>query len=377
MKAAAVAVAKENGTPRHDEVRSIIEQRTQSGYMENGLFLRNLWYFALHGDKLKKGKLQTKELLGERIVFGRDSTGNPFALRDNCPHRGMPLSEGKFDGRTIQCCYHGWQFDSSGTCQKIPALADTSLNVSNIKAYSYPCKEVSGTIWVYMSNDKHQPQVPDNAFPDLLISSDKRLRHVDTVELPTNIDDAIIGLVDPAHVTFVHQSWFWRSAKSLKRKHFEPVGLGFRMVRHKPSANAKGYAILNGETSTEISFQLPGHRFEHILVGQNDVIVSTTLLTPINETTTELNHVFYSSLNFIKHFWWPFKRLGKTFIGQDRDTFKKLSRGLQNDPKQMLLGDPDAQARWYFELKKQWQPALQNENQFLNPLKPQTLQWIT
>lgn len=149
------------------------------------------------------------------------------------------------------------------------------------------------------------------------------------------------------------------------------------MVRHKPSANAKGYSILNGETSTEISFQLPGHRFEHILVGQNDMIVSITLLTPINETTTELNHVFYSSLNFTKHFSWPLKRLGKTFIGQDLDTFKKLSRGLQNAPKQMLLGDPDAQARWYFELKKQWLLALQNEVQFLNPLKPQTLEWIT
>jgi phenylpropionate dioxygenase-like ring-hydroxylating dioxygenase large terminal subunit len=328
---------------------------------------------------LKRGKLQTKEVLGERIVFGRDSSGNPFALRDNCPHRGMPLSGAKFDGRTIQCCYHGWQFDCSGTCQKIPALADTSFNVRNIKVYSYPCKEVSGTVWVYMPNNQHQPQVSENAFPNLLIPSEKRLRHVDTVELPTNIDDAIIGLIDPAHVTFVHQSWFWRSAKSLKlkQKHFEPVGLGFKMVRHKPSANGKGYSILNGETSTEISFQLPGHRFENILVGQNDMIVSITLLTPINETTTELNHVFYSSLKFTKHFSWPLKRLGKTFIGQDRDIFKKLSRGLQNDPKQMLLGDPDTQARWYFELKKQWQLALQNEAQFLNPLKPQTLEWIT
>jgi len=55
MKADAVAVAKENRTPRDDEVRSIIE-RTQSGHMENTLFLRNLWYFALPSDKLKRGK---------------------------------------------------------------------------------------------------------------------------------------------------------------------------------------------------------------------------------------------------------------------------------------------------------------------------------
>jgi phenylpropionate dioxygenase-like ring-hydroxylating dioxygenase large terminal subunit len=205
------------------------------------------------------------------------------------------------------------------------------------------------------------------------------LHHVETVRLPTNIDDAIIGLIDPAHVTFVHQSWFWRSAKSLKlkRKQFEPIGLGFRMVRHEPSANTRGYGILNGATSTEINFQLPGHRFEHILVGENNVIVSITLLTPINETTTELNHVFYSSLNLTKHFSWPLKKLGKTFIRQDLDIFRKLSTGLQNNPKQMLLGDPDTQARWYFELKKQWQLAVQDQVQFINPLKPQTLEWIT
>jgi phenylpropionate dioxygenase-like ring-hydroxylating dioxygenase large terminal subunit len=347
--------------------------------MENALFLRNLWYFALHGDKLKKGRLQSKEILGERIVFGRDSTGKPFALRDNCPHRGVPLSDGRFDGQIIQCCYHGWQFDCSGTCQKIPALADTSLNVRNIKAYSYPCKEVSDTVWVYMPYNKRRPQCPDNDFPDLIVPAYKRLLHVDTVQIPTNIDHAIIGLIDPAHVTFVHQSWFWRSAKALKlkRKHFEPVALGFRMVRHEPSANAKGYSILKGAISTEISFQLPGHRLEHILVGASDTVVSITLLTPINETTTELNHLFYSSLNFIKYFWWPLKRLGNTFIGQDVDMFKKLRKGLQNNPKLMLLGDPDAQARWYFELKKQWQLALENEAQFLNPLKPQTLEWIT
>src|SRR3981081_2941888 len=125
------------------------------------------------------------------------------------------------------------------------------------------------------------------------------------------------------------------------------------MVRHKPSANAKGYGILNRATSTEISFQLPGHRFERILVGQNDVIASITLLTPINESTTELNHVFYSSLNFTKHLSWPLKKLGKRFNGQALHICRKLSTGLQNNSKQMLIGDPDNRARWCYELKKQ------------------------
>ena len=47
-----------------------------------------------------------------------------FALRDNCPHRGIPLHYGHFDGDTIACCYHGWRFDMSGTCVEIPSLRE-------------------------------------------------------------------------------------------------------------------------------------------------------------------------------------------------------------------------------------------------------------
>ncbi|HMI67988.1 MAG TPA: Rieske 2Fe-2S domain-containing protein, partial [Cyclobacteriaceae bacterium] len=61
------------------------------------LFIKDLWYLAFHGSFLKKGKLVPKEILGEKIVFGRDPSGQPFALRDNCPHRGVPLSAGWFD----------------------------------------------------------------------------------------------------------------------------------------------------------------------------------------------------------------------------------------------------------------------------------------
>jgi phenylpropionate dioxygenase-like ring-hydroxylating dioxygenase large terminal subunit len=347
--------------------------------MENGLFLRNLWYFALHGEKLRKGRLLAKEIVGEKIVFGRASDGSPFALRDNCAHRGVPLSEGTFDGETIRCCYHGWEFNCAGTCQKIPALANGSVNLRNIKVYSYPCKEVNGTVWVYVPYKKSLSQRPEDDFPDLLVPPDKRFVHVETILLPTSIDHAVIGLVDPAHVTFVHQSWFWRTAKTtrVKEKRFEPVGLGFKMVRHEPSVKTTGYSLLGGARSTEIIFQLPGYRLEHIQIGASDTIVSITVLTPVNENLTELNQIVYSSLKFTQYLSWPLKQLGKAFLDQDANIFKKLSKGLQNEPKLMLLGDPDTQARWYFELKDKWRLALEQETQFHNPLKPQTLQWIT
>jgi phenylpropionate dioxygenase-like ring-hydroxylating dioxygenase large terminal subunit len=346
--------------------------------MNESLFLKNLWYFVVHGSQLEKGKLTPREILGERIVFGRDPAGKPFALRDNCPHRGVPLSQGWYDGKEIQCCYHGWRFDTTGTCLGIPALFDEKFNASKIKVFQYPVREINGTIWVYIPENKTQLGDAESRLPDLLLSAEKQFLFVENVTMPADIDQSVIGLIDPAHVTFVHQSWYWRSAKKLKLKEkiFVPDGIGFKMVRHTPSANSKGYSILKGGTSTEINFQLPGVRTEHIQVGDRE-IVSITCLTPINEHETALNHIFYTSLSIVKYLWWPLRFLGKQFIHQDLGVFQKLKEGQQSKPTLMLLGEPDAQARWYYELKRAWSMSVQNKTPFVNPIDAKTLHWIT
>jgi len=348
---------------------------------DQSLFLKNLWYLAFHSSKLKRGKLVSKEILGERIVFGRDASGEAFALRDNCPHRGVPLSEGWFENDTIQCCYHGWKFGTTGVCKDIPAIApDSKIDFSKIRVFRYPLKEVSDTLWIYIPDKKLgynvEPKVP---VPDLILDQSKKFLHVETVVLPANIDHAVIGLIDPAHVTFVHQSWYWRSAKKLKlkEKYFAPTPLGFKMVRHAPSNNSKGYTVLKGGTSTEITFEIPGNRYEHITIGEKHQIISITTLTPLNENETELNHIFYSTLPATKWLWWPLRRLGQKFIGQDLGVFIKLSKGLQSNPTLMLIGEPDAQAKWYHEIKRLWQKAQQDNIPFENPVKEQKLHWVT
>lgn len=344
------------------------------------LFIKDQWYLAFHSGYLKKGKLIAKQILEEPIVFGRDEKGVAFALRDNCPHRGVPLSEGWFDGQTIQCCYHGWKFNCSGGCTAIPAIDPGSkVDVSKIKVFQYPVREISDTLWVYIPEKKLPTTKPKVEPPNLLLAQEKKFLHVERVVMPANIDHSVIGLIDPAHVTFVHQSWYWRSAKALrlKEKHFVPTPLGFKMVRHTPSSNSKGYNVLKGGTSTEITFEIPGNRYEHIKVGEHHEVISITILTPLTENTTELNHIFYTSIGLVKWVWWPLRRLGKKFIGQDLGVFNKLSKGLQSNPTLMLIGEPDTQARWYYEIKRLYQKAQQDNVKFENPIKEQTLHWVT
>ncbi|HEY4125564.1 MAG TPA: Rieske 2Fe-2S domain-containing protein, partial [Rhizomicrobium sp.] len=58
-------------------------------------FLRDLWYMAALADTLSPGQMRREILLGEPVLLGRMRDGKAFALRDICPHRGVPLSAGR------------------------------------------------------------------------------------------------------------------------------------------------------------------------------------------------------------------------------------------------------------------------------------------
>src|SRR6202789_120012 len=60
----------------------------------------NDWYPALRSALLRGRKMARTMLLGIPLVLGRKEDGSIFAMRDSCPHRGIPLSFGWFDGST-------------------------------------------------------------------------------------------------------------------------------------------------------------------------------------------------------------------------------------------------------------------------------------
>ena len=47
--------------------------------------------------------------IGPVAVFRTDE--GVFALRDRCPHKGGPLSQGLVHGRHVTCPLHGWNID--------------------------------------------------------------------------------------------------------------------------------------------------------------------------------------------------------------------------------------------------------------------------
>ena len=47
---------------------------------------------------------------GDVAIF-RTGDGRVFALKDACPHKGGPLSQGIVHGRAVACPLHNWSID--------------------------------------------------------------------------------------------------------------------------------------------------------------------------------------------------------------------------------------------------------------------------
>ncbi len=88
--------------------------------------------------------------------------GTAFALRDICPHRGVPLSAGKvMPEGAVECPYHGWRFRADGQCSLIPSLVGgEAIKAESIRVRSYPVREQDGLLWVYMARKATKPPRP-------------------------------------------------------------------------------------------------------------------------------------------------------------------------------------------------------------------------
>jgi len=337
-----------------------------------GQFLRDLWYMPALAKSLARGQMRREMLLGEPVLLGRNHGGEVFALRDICPHRGVPLSAGRIlANETVECPYHGWRFRKNGSCAKIPSLTGhESLEADRIRVRSYPVREQDGLIWVYMAAKPEA--VPKSEPPRVGVAH--AMRWTETQLFRCGIDHAVIGLMDPAHGPYVHAHWWWKKKPREKEKHYAPLPNGFVMTAHKPSKPV--YRML-GDVTTEITFELPSTRFEIIrgrLLGAAFTVVGLTVCTPRDAETTDVIQVFYwpAWLNFIYPFFWA---LGPTFIGDDRKIVELQREGLKFNPTLMLIQDADQPAIWYHRVKKAWAESVEKGTEFVNPVQERTLRW--
>jgi phenylpropionate dioxygenase-like ring-hydroxylating dioxygenase large terminal subunit len=343
----------------------------------DGVFVREHWYYALPSSALKPGAMVHRTLLGDPVLIGRGSDGVVFAICDNCPHRGTLLSRGAFNGREVQCPYHGWRFRADGQCTAIPSQTETQKpQAADIRTKAYLISERDGNIWVFMGAEKNNPP-PAPKVPAL---GDRFQLHV-SMRFACNIDLAVSGLMDPAHGAFVHRSKIWRSENSIyeKQKTFSPLpeaeGLGWRMDRHTASRNSKAYQLfLGGAPETEITYRMPSVRTEYAQTKKYSYC-GLTACTPVNAQETDVHHVMYWNVPGRALLRPIVRRITLRFLDQDRRAIMAMQEGLAFNPPTMLVQDADTQTRWYHRLKREALAAQAEERAPRNPITATTLTW--
>eukprot|EP01024_Parvocaulis_polyphysoides_P016519 TRINITY_DN1735_c0_g1_i3.p1 TRINITY_DN1735_c0_g1~~TRINITY_DN1735_c0_g1_i3.p1 ORF type:complete len:531 (-),score=54.14 TRINITY_DN1735_c0_g1_i3:186-1778(-) len=170
------------------------------------------WYpvhAVIHLDPTRPTGIQ---LLGKDLVIWRDGGGNWVCFEDQCPHRLVPLSEGRLetDG-TLQCSYHGWRFNGKGECVKIPQaepeMAEKLCQNERAHAKTYPTQEKYGLLWIWGESgaDAHLESLssPPIVTP-VLESTQFEFRDWLVRDMPYSHETLLENVVDPAHVTVTH-----------------------------------------------------------------------------------------------------------------------------------------------------------------------------
>jgi nitrite reductase/ring-hydroxylating ferredoxin subunit len=131
---------------------------------------------------------------GAPIVLFRAATGLA-ALTDRCPHRLVALSEGRISKGTLQCRYHGWRFDGTGTCVEIPGHLG---ELPRCRVARYAVTEAEGVIFV----SGGRPAAPPYAH--VMAGQDAVVRLVKSATRSTVID-AAENILDATHTHFTHR----------------------------------------------------------------------------------------------------------------------------------------------------------------------------
>jgi phenylpropionate dioxygenase-like ring-hydroxylating dioxygenase large terminal subunit len=190
----------------------------------------SIWSPVLLAKDLKKEPVGVC-VAGTNVVLFRDAAGGVKALLDRCPHRGVKLSLGRIEQGCLVCPFHGWQFDGSGACTRVPWSPDAKREL--LSATSVAARELGGLVWIFTAPDTSP--VTEPSVPTELLSDEVTL-FGDTFHWKAHWTRAVENMVDDSHLPFVHPRTIGRGMRKTVDSRLEidvdenPFGFSWTLV---------------------------------------------------------------------------------------------------------------------------------------------------
>ena len=165
------------------------------------------WHVACRSDQLGEDPVARTVLGWPLALYREPERGGVGAVLDRCPHRNVRLSKGAVDqDDCLVCPYHGWRFDSEGSCRGIPGLLQgQSETVSKRSIPALAAVEQDGFIWVW-GDAESEPvgrplRIPFVDDPDYVAIHREYL-------FECTLHAALENALDVPHTSFVHRGDF-------------------------------------------------------------------------------------------------------------------------------------------------------------------------
>ena len=161
----------------------------------------NQWWVAAYAKEVTR-QILPRTILGYRMVFYRTEGGDAVGLSGICPHRSFPLEKGHLVGDALQCGYHGFTFDQTGTCVHVPSQVGVPTR-SNLR--KFPVAERGELIWVWTGEEGSVDfsKLPDVQDIGLGVEGWAVEQHP-MVTIQGRYTLLIDNLLDLSHVSFIH-----------------------------------------------------------------------------------------------------------------------------------------------------------------------------
>lgn len=279
------------------------------------MILKNFWYVAELSSAITN-KPKGITMLGQNFVLYRDINMQVVAFPDLCPHCGAALSKGWVEDGCICCPYHGWKYQSDGTCIEIPTNPSDTPIPQQAHLDAYPVQEQYGWVWLFLGDISEAERPPLPPLPEF---GDKHWRGIYgdfQWNAPYNL--VLEHGIDIAHQPFIHH--FPRQVMKAYGVHLnEWSGSACVNLKPPPYKGLWKYVLPQKrlEVKAKASFYMPNINREDVNFGKNKFILFAANI-PIDQKTTITKWLFLR--NFLTHPWadWDARRRNLKTFKEDR-----------------------------------------------------------
>jgi phenylpropionate dioxygenase-like ring-hydroxylating dioxygenase large terminal subunit len=208
------------------------------------------------------------------------------AFPDRCPHRRVKLSQGHIDGDELECGYHGWRFDASGACTRVPALGADAVPPRGMAVEkAYGVTERYGWLWL-------APAAPIVELPYFPEFDNPEFSWGLLPPVPTTASAGVVAdnFFDVAHFSYLHARTFGISVP-VTVENYETARSGWNATLvHETTlhetATPDGIGDLRRATYTATAPLALHLRLEFPATGERSAVV--LIATPVDEYATTI-----------------------------------------------------------------------------------------